>query len=114
MAQVTLDQALVGMVLASNVHDRRGRLLMPAGKELTERHLAAMRMWGVSLIEVEGEGPEVESEPDFDEEILARADAEIDDLFSNAGEDHPLLAELRKLARVRVAREIARAPVEVA
>ncbi len=73
-----------------------------------------MRRWGISLFEVEGDGPEEELEPQFDEETLARADAGVAELFANAEGDHPFLEELRKLSRVRVAREIASEPVEVA
>lgn len=104
MAVVTLEQAHAGMVLATDVKDRRGRLLMPAGRELTEKHLEAFRMWGVSGFEVEG-GPAAEEPPRpvFDDATLERADRETDLLFSNAPDDHPFLKELRGIARLRVA-----------
>jgi hypothetical protein len=106
MAVVTLDQAQVGMVLASDVRDRRGRLLMPAGRELTAKHVEAFRMWGVVSVEIEG-GPEKEPPRRvFDDATLERADWETDLLFANASDAHPFLTELRAIARLRVAEAI--------
>lgn len=107
MAVVALDQVHAGMVLADDVRDRRGRLLMPSGRELTEKHLEAFRMWGVASVDIEG-GPAKEAPRRvFDEKILARADWETDLLFTNASEDHPFLKELRAIARLRVAETLA-------
>ena len=105
MSVVTIEQAQAGMVLASDVKDRRGRLLMPTGRALTDKHLEAFRMWGVASVEVEG-GPTQEKEPPrrvFDEETLERADWEADLLFANASDPHPFLKELRAIARLRIA-----------
>ena len=107
MAVVTLDQVHAGMVLADDVRDRRGRLLMPSGRELTEKHLEAFRMWGVTAVDIDG-GPTKETPRRvFDEAILARADWETDLLFTNASEDHPFLNELRSIARLRIAETLA-------
>ena len=94
------------MILADEVVDRRGRLLMPAGRELGERHLDAFRMWGVERIEIEGEGPAEEPEVPFDESVLAEADEKVERLFANAGPDHPFLDALRELARLRMAKRL--------
>jgi hypothetical protein len=109
MAQITLDQARAGMVLAAGVYDRRGRLLMPCARELNEGNLTAFRMWGVSTLEIVGEQPEAPREPELDEGTLARADEHVARLFVNAGPAHPFLDELRKVARLRRARSLARA-----
>ena len=106
MAVVTLEQAHAGMILATDVKDRRGRLLMPAGRELTDKHVEAFRMWGVLSVDIQG-GPS--NEPPrrvFDEATLERADWETDLLFTNASEPHPFLKELRAIARLRIAEAI--------
>ena len=103
MAVVPLDQVQAGTVLAGEVRDRRGRLLMPAGRELTEKHLEAFRMWGVASVEIDGGPTEEPPARVFDEATLARAEWEANALFANASEAHPFLDELRALARLRIA-----------
>lgn len=44
------------MVLAAAVMDRRGRCLIPAEVALTERHVQALKMWGVAQIDVDSPG----------------------------------------------------------
>jgi hypothetical protein len=109
MAHVTIDQARSGMILAAEVTDRRGRLLMPAGRELTDKHLAAFRMWGVAGMEVCGDEPEP-AVPVFDEATLAQAEEVVRELFSLVGFDHPFLRELEAIARSRAARDLVRGP----
>lgn len=108
MAHLSLDQARVGMVLAADVKDRRGRLLVPAGRELSERHLEALRMWGVPAVEIDGDDGEGDDVAPIDPEIEARARADVDDLFVHAAEAHPFVDVLRKLAVERQARALAR------
>ena len=79
---------------------------MPAGRELTERHLHAFRMWGVADLDIEGDGPAEEPEAAFGEDVLEQADREVGDLFVNAGPQHPFLDALREIARERIARQI--------
>ena len=107
MAVVALDQVHAGMVLADDVRDRRGRLLMPTGRELTEKHLEAFRMWGVGSVDIAGAPTKEPPRRVFDEAILARADWETDLLFTNASDDHAFLKELRAIARMRIAETLA-------
>ncbi len=41
------------MVLAQDVSNSRGQLLVPAGTVLTEKHIGALQMWGISFLHVE-------------------------------------------------------------
>lgn len=102
------------MVLASDVLDRRGRLLIPAGKALSERHVSALRMWGVERLEIRGEHDSPEDTLPLDPQLLSQARAEVADLFRNAGDEHPFLEKLTALAVQRRARTLARPPQEVA
>ncbi len=108
MARIPVEQAEAGMVLAESVTDRRGRLLIPGGKELSERYLSALPMWGITHIEVEGEAPG--GEEDLLESVepwaLARATTETDDLFLHANRSHPAMAHLYHFRVRRRAREI--------
>ena len=98
MAFVTVEQARAGMVLAEGVVDRRGRLLIPAGNELSERHVQGLRTWGITHIEIEGEQPEAEAITDIDSETVARAEEEIDLLLSANDPEHPFIVALRRSA----------------
>lgn len=93
MAYLTVDQVREGMVLAAPVTDRRGRLLIPAGKELTERHVEALRMWGVSHVEIDGDGPDAE-ESGFDPEVQAEAERRVAERFGDARGRHAFLDAL--------------------
>lgn len=44
------------MVVAAEVKNMDDMLLLPAGCELTERHIKVLRTWGVSEIQIEGGG----------------------------------------------------------
>lgn len=102
MPVIPIDRAEVGMVLAEPVKDRRGRLLLPAGRVLEERYLEALPMWGVSHVAVEGEGGggEASAPPVFRETLqpwaLAQATHELEELFAHANRSHPLLAFLHR------------------
>lgn len=93
MAHVTADSARPGMVLAAPVLDRRGRLLIPEGCELTERHVQALKTWGVTSLQVEGD--ELEPEPlDLDPSVLAGLRDEMRRRMGENDPEHPLIHAL--------------------
>lgn len=108
MALVTVDQAQPGMVLAEGVTDKRGRLLIPAGNELSERHVGALKMWGVTHLEIEGDGPAGDENLDIDPEVLTRAEQEVDEHLGSNNIEHPFVAALRGSAVRRHAETLTR------
>ena len=108
MVLIPVEQAELGMVLSAPVNDRRGRLIMPAGRALEEKHLDALPMWGVTHIEVEGDGPEGQNDPV--EEVapwaLALAGEEVGEIFLHANASHPVMRELKAMRTVRRAAAI--------
>lgn len=94
MATIDVSLAEAGMILAADVVDKRGRLLIPAGKELSERHVGALSQWGVDRIEVEGDGPEGAGGGEVEPWAVDQAAAEVDLLFSRVNRDHPMMAAL--------------------
>ena len=61
---VNLEQMRPEMVLAADIIDESGRLLLPSGTTVSEKHLRFCQMWGVSEAEIvtsEGEPPTVEA-----------------------------------------------------
>ena len=54
---VDLAQASVGMVLAEDLRDDGGKVLLPAGATLGEATLASLRRRGIASLNVVGEAP---------------------------------------------------------
>ncbi|MBK6421160.1 MAG: hypothetical protein IPI38_05825 [Gemmatimonadetes bacterium] len=104
-----VDDLVAGMVIAEEVRDQQGRLLMPAGTALTDRHLRAFSLWGIMTIRVRGEGgADAEEAPlELTPEQVAEAEAIVRARFPVADLDHPFMAELLRLAALREARRLA-------
>lgn len=110
MALVHIDNLAPGMILSRDVSDRSGRLLLPAGSELVEKHFAIFRMWGVLEAEVEGESaasnPESTPCEEHDPALVAAARDEIERLFVHNDPEHPTVKELMQIC---IARKVPRA-----
>jgi hypothetical protein len=105
---IPVERAKVGMVLAMGVTDRRGRLLIPAGNDLSEKYLECLLMWGVTHVEVEGDGPGDQGENIEVAEpwAVSRAMEMVDKHFLLANRSHPVMKELSAICVQRKAREI--------
>jgi hypothetical protein len=88
MARVKLDALREGMVVAAEVKNMDDMLLIPAGCEITQRHIKVLRTWGISEIQIDGGDPSgsttlLKVAP----EVLERMSAELRALFW-AGDDN--------------------------
>jgi hypothetical protein len=92
LAVIDVSQAQAGMTLAADVLDKRGRILIPSGAELKEKHLSALPAWGVTRVEIEGD--EVTAEADLEPELLEAAADELVPLFSLTNRTHPAMEAL--------------------
>jgi hypothetical protein len=110
MSLILVEQAEVGMVLAGDVTDQKGRLLIPAGRELQERYLEALPMWGVTHVEIEGDGPAGHEEglESLEPWAVERAEAELAGSFSLVDVTHPFMSDLRRWRVARRARDLQR------
>jgi hypothetical protein len=103
LALVHIDNLTPGMVLSRSICDRSGRLLLPAGAELTEKHFSIFRMWGVLEAEIVGdnvvaaEAPEATPETELDPALLAKAREEVELLFVHNDPEQPAIKELMRL-----------------
>jgi len=57
--RIPVQEVRNGCTLVEAVHDRSGRLLVPAGTTLQPRHLRVLLSWGVASVCVEDVGDEV-------------------------------------------------------
>lgn len=101
MAIITIDNLAPGMLLRSNVCDRSGRMLLPAGNALTEKHLKIFRTWGISEADVEGdengEPTAHASGREFEPALLSEAEAAVTGLFVHNNPEHPVIGELMRI-----------------
>lgn len=106
MGMVAVDNLEVGMVLAADVKDRNGRMLLGAGAELTQKHLVIFRTWGIDEVDIAGiDYAETETPlpAELDPAAVAAAEQLVAPLFCHAGTGHPALKELLRLAAIRKA-----------
>ena len=111
MALHHIDKLVPGMVLQGDVCDRSGRVLLPAGCELTEKHLLIFRTWGVLEAEITAESDcnsaETEESETVDPALLAAAESAVMPLFAHNDLEHPAIKEL---LRICIARKVANGP----
>ena len=107
MSKIPTDKLIPGMLLANDVRDRNGRLLLKAGAELSDKHLHILRTWGIVEAEVAGvdENLEGSSGADaIDPELQASIVAKITPLFRHTDLSHPAMKELLRVRIVQEAR----------
>jgi len=83
IASLPLDQIQPGMKVAQPLNDDGGRVLVPAGVEVSEGMLASLLRRDVAALTVE---IEVEEEPAAREAHRAKLVGQLDHLFRQAGE----------------------------
>ena len=54
MGSVRLKMLKPGMVLADDVRDVKGRLLLMRGKPIGTEHIRIFKMWGIPQVEIAG------------------------------------------------------------
>ena len=104
VGNVIIDNLVAGMTVASDVHDRSGRLLLGAGIQLSEKHPRMCRAWGITEVDIVGHGTQKAAEP-CEEEVdplrLQAVEAKLAPLFCNTNLSYPPMAELFRLCLLR-------------
>lgn len=109
MGIITYDNLEPGMVLASDVKDRSGRILLAAGNPVTEKALRIFKMWGVTEADVEGVAQEelsAKKAANLNPEILRKTEERLNELFIHCDREHPAIKELYRLATIRSAQKL--------
>lgn len=94
------------MILADDLQDRMGRLLMARGTVLTEKHLKICKMWGIVEAKIQGvSGDDLNASAlnDFDPAKIAAATESIRKRFCLTDTNHPAVRELVRLCILRTA-----------
>ena len=104
MGLVSIDKLSEGMVLAGDVVDRSGRLLLEADTVLSARHIRMFMTWGVRLVDIAGQESMVETENTMeivDQSDVKAAEDELKPLFRNVDMQHPAMVELFRICAAR-------------
>lgn len=97
MRTINADELAPGMVLAVDVHGPDGRLLLPAGSVLENRHLRVFQVWGVTEARIQEDGPDAAAPEDaFPAEILREARLRVEAVFEPCGSHSDVLIELQR------------------
>ena len=119
MLKVAIEELAIGAVVAQNVLDLSGRLLVPAGTALTAKHLRAFKIWGIEKVAIAS--AEDSAEPDrsviprdANPEELEKARATATERFRFAPTNLPAMALLYDLCVARILRRTAAARPEAA
>ena len=93
--RLALEDLTPGMILAADLQETGGRLLLPAKTALTERHLRYFQMRGVVDVEVEdGEGGAGEPGAAIDPARRTEAGTRIAAIFRHADLTNPAVAQV--------------------
>jgi len=91
-----------GLVLAGDVRDVSGRLLMSGGMCLSDRTIGVLKSWGVGEVHVTGEKA-CGLDETIGEDILAQAQDIVDARLARNDLTHPFVQEVFRLATARTA-----------
>jgi len=103
------------MVVARDVKNIDGMLLVPTGCELSERQIDILQAWGVSEVDVEATKEMAKSHDPLAQlppEILAKLTAELRSRYWKPDEFGPVPAEIFKLILVRKAQHFLAPPLK--
>lgn len=101
MTKLRVDDLKTGMVLSCDLKTDDGRLLLPCGVELEEKHLQLLHRLGFDEVEVEA------AQAELDEETLLEIEDYVRDYFLYSDPDHPAVMELFRIALDRTAVKVA-------
>jgi hypothetical protein len=102
MGKISLEDLRPGMILAGEVKERSGRVLLCAGVEITEKHLDIFKKWGISGADIQGVTQE-DMTPQLDPAVLQQAEMEAQELFRHTDRQHLAVIELLRLTTLRLA-----------
>lgn len=99
MARRRVDSLEIGTVLARDLRDPAGRLLMPAGTVLTGEHLRSLRQWKLEVVEVGPVGEEsghwsTVSLEGFSPALHILHEQHLAELFRHCGRDDEVMSHL--------------------
>jgi HD-like signal output (HDOD) protein len=88
-----------GLVLAEEVRDINGRLLLGKGNRIDQSHIRIFKIWGITDVNVYGAiGLKDKPESLVNPELIEKTEDKIKPIFTHADLDHPAIKEIFRLS----------------
>ena len=99
MIVVPTDKIKSGQVLAEEVRDINGRLLLAKGHAIEDRHIRIFKIWGISEINLVGAEPHAAtSDPSMDAAVIEQTKKSVKTLLRHVDLAHPAIKEIYRIA----------------
>ncbi len=99
MGMIHINELKPGMVLADEVRDFSGRLLLGKGKPVQPDHFRVFKIWGVTEVNIRGNnGDQEESNLNLDPEQIEKIKKSALQVFSHTDLEHPAIKEIFRLS----------------
>jgi HD-like signal output (HDOD) protein len=99
MNAVQTDKLKPGQILAEEVRDINGRLLLAKGNEIQPNHIRIFKIWGISEVNVAGAPNRKDKfDPELNPELAQQAKDSMTLLCRHADLEHPAIKEIFKLS----------------
>jgi hypothetical protein len=107
MGIINLEDIQVDMVLAGDIKERSGRVLLAEGSKISEKHLRVFRMWGITEADIKGiEKEELTANvvAQLDQNLLREIEIQTRERFCHVDMEHPFIKELFRILALRLVR----------
>jgi len=109
MAHIRTKELEAGMTLSMDVSDNNGRLLLGKGCELSDKHILALKAWGVTSVDIEEDEPTQQvTVSEIPEDIMEAVRNEVAGHFKYSNTEHPFIQAIMEKAVVVKAAEYMR------
>ena len=99
MNAVLTDKLIPGQILAEEVRDINGRLLLAKGNQIQSNHIRIFKIWGISEVNVAGAAScKEEFDPELDSELVEKTRESMKIICRHVDLEHPAIKEIFKLA----------------
>jgi len=99
MNAVQTDKLRPGQILADEVRDINGRLLLAGGNKIEPKHIRIFKIWGISEVNVaEKASPRDNPDLELDPELVEKVQESMSILCRHVDVEHPAIQEIVKLA----------------
>jgi len=116
MGIINMEYIQEGMILAADIKERSGRVLLAKDSAITEKHLRVFRMWGITEADIKGiETDELAANmaAQLDQHLLREIEVQTRERFCHVDMDHPFIKELFRSLTIRQVRRRSRGQNDV-
>ncbi len=99
MIVVPTDKVKCGQILAAEVRDINGRLLLSKGHTIEPNHIRIFKIWGISEVHLVGaDCHDDTSDPLMDSAMIEQTKKSVETLFCHVDLEHPAINEICRIA----------------